>query len=262
MQLSHFNVNALDEILPGVFLGNMYSTEPKVLHTYRIRAVLNVATPKIDLNQNRYPLKDHLVFEIDDVPDSANELKKQVFPKAFQFLNKYAHPKSKLKTNVLIHCAAGVSRSATTLIGWLMSTFGMPLSSAVELLQSKRPIVNPNYGFMKMLREYEQFLKRYNKTKFKSSHQRSVRNPQISRFVKKPFMNLNHNLNHNLKHNSSKPLQRPKNMFRPQPISDDAYASLRNPVPLIRPHQNLIVDEIPNQWGGDVDNIWDTKFKL
>ena len=46
------------------------------------------------------------------------------------------------RTNVLVHCIAGVSRSATIVMAYLMKSQGMTLQQAHRLVKSKRPIVN------------------------------------------------------------------------------------------------------------------------
>jgi protein-tyrosine phosphatase len=49
---------------------------------------------------------------------------------------------------VLVHCWAGVSRSATIVIAYLMRMHEMQLGLAFNLVRTKRMIVNPNHGFM------------------------------------------------------------------------------------------------------------------
>jgi hypothetical protein len=53
---------------------------------------------------------------------------------------------------VLVHCHAGVSRSATVVLLYLMVYHGLGLDEALALLRKARPIVNPNAGFMRHLR--------------------------------------------------------------------------------------------------------------
>jgi protein-tyrosine phosphatase len=57
--------------------------------------------------------------------------------------------------SVLVHCAAGVSRSATVVIAYLMVRKNMLLKDALEHVQRARPIVCPNPGFMEQLKEVE-----------------------------------------------------------------------------------------------------------
>ncbi|XP_017055749.1 dual specificity protein phosphatase 18 isoform X2 [Drosophila ficusphila] len=59
----------------------------------------------------------------------------------------------------LIHCVAGVSRSASLCLAYLMKHAGMSLREAYQHIQSIRPQVRPNSGFFQQLRRYELELK-------------------------------------------------------------------------------------------------------
>lgn len=62
---------------------------------------------------------------------------------------------------VLVHCAAGISRSVTLSIAYLMKHENMKLSSAYGLIKSRRAIANPNPGFIKQLKDFEQRLEQF-----------------------------------------------------------------------------------------------------
>ncbi len=55
----------------------------------------------------------------------------------------------------MVHCAAGVSRSAMLVCGYLMSRPRLTLDQSLTQLRYVRPWVSPNPGFMAQLREYE-----------------------------------------------------------------------------------------------------------
>uniref|UniRef100_A0A146PAE8 Dual specificity protein phosphatase 18-like n=1 Tax=Fundulus heteroclitus TaxID=8078 RepID=A0A146PAE8_FUNHE len=55
----------------------------------------------------------------------------------------------------LVHCNAGVSRSAALCLAYLMKHRGATLLEAHRLLKSCRPIVRPNPGFWRQLIQYE-----------------------------------------------------------------------------------------------------------
>ncbi|XP_016980253.2 dual specificity protein phosphatase 18 [Drosophila rhopaloa] len=59
----------------------------------------------------------------------------------------------------LIHCVAGVSRSASLCLAYLMKHARMSLREAYKHVQSIRPQVRPNSGFFQQLRRYEQELR-------------------------------------------------------------------------------------------------------
>uniref|UniRef100_A0A8D0G3Z1 Protein-tyrosine-phosphatase n=1 Tax=Sphenodon punctatus TaxID=8508 RepID=A0A8D0G3Z1_SPHPU len=58
----------------------------------------------------------------------------------------------------LVHCAAGVSRSATLCIAYLMKYQNMSLYEAYNWVKSRRPVIHPNVGFWRQLIDYERKL--------------------------------------------------------------------------------------------------------
>jgi protein-tyrosine phosphatase len=65
--------------------------------------------------------------------------------------------------NVMVHCAAGISRSATLVIAYLMIENGWTMREAYNYVKNKRHIIEPNIGFMKQLQGLEYKLKQYRK---------------------------------------------------------------------------------------------------
>ncbi|KAG7270638.1 hypothetical protein CRUP_010933 [Coryphaenoides rupestris] len=59
----------------------------------------------------------------------------------------------------LVHCNAGVSRSAALCIAYLMKHQDQTLREAHTWLRSRRPIVRPNAGFWRQLIDYERELR-------------------------------------------------------------------------------------------------------
>lgn len=99
-------------------------------------------------------------YEIDDHP-SVN-----IIPIAEQIHTQIEQMKSQGET-VLLHCQAGVSRSATVVLFHLLKlnrllwgddwTKYATVSEQVVFLKTKRPIVHPNYGFILQLKQYFAF---------------------------------------------------------------------------------------------------------
>lgn len=56
---------------------------------------------------------------------------------------------------VLVHCLAGISRSASVVIAYVMATKGMTLLRASEYVRARRHWINPNTGFMNQLKRFE-----------------------------------------------------------------------------------------------------------
>lgn len=60
---------------------------------------------------------------------------------------------------VLVHCEAGISRSATTVIAYLVKYHNMSLEQAFRHTKERRRIINPNSGFVEQLRSFEASLR-------------------------------------------------------------------------------------------------------
>ena len=60
---------------------------------------------------------------------------------------------------MLIHCQAGVSRSSTLAIAYVMARSRLPMLDAFRFVKSRRAIVAPNFNFMGQLLEFETALK-------------------------------------------------------------------------------------------------------
>ncbi|CAB4059479.1 unnamed protein product [Lepeophtheirus salmonis] len=56
---------------------------------------------------------------------------------------------------ILVYCRAGMSRSATLCIAYFIKYHDMNVSEAFDFVRERRPIIHPNIGFMRQLREYE-----------------------------------------------------------------------------------------------------------
>ena len=153
-------VGDIHEVTPNLFIGNMWSTDPNVLNQHGIEVVLNVSQPETDANKGRYKLHSHLVLQVDDTPSASQQMISEIIPKAMRYLDQFLHPSSPRQRRVNVHCVAGVSRSATVVCAWLMKTYGMSRDKALTFLKSRRSVVNPNEGFMKVLKQWESHLKR------------------------------------------------------------------------------------------------------
>lgn len=56
---------------------------------------------------------------------------------------------------VLVHCHMGISRSATVIAAYLMSSRQISVQKAIAIIKKARPQIQPNYGFIKSLYAFE-----------------------------------------------------------------------------------------------------------
>jgi len=59
---------------------------------------------------------------------------------------------------VLVHCLAGISRSVTITMAYLMFKLGLSLNEAYDLIRAKKSNISPNFNFMGQLLEFERHL--------------------------------------------------------------------------------------------------------
>ncbi|XP_035004019.2 dual specificity protein phosphatase 16 [Hippoglossus stenolepis] len=73
---------------------------------------------------------------------------------------------------VLVHCLAGISRSATIAIAYIMKRMDMSLDEAYRFVKEKRPTISPNFNFLGQLLDFEKKIKSPHgaDTKLKSLH--------------------------------------------------------------------------------------------
>lgn len=131
----------------AVYLGDIDSAiNYQNLLARNITAVLTVAA-ETNFSYTPFHGIDHMIIEAEDDPRFNL---KQYFETAINFIEN-----ARLSGNVLIHCFAGISRSASVLIAYLMKIEGMDLNSAYRVVKERRWKVNPNHGFLGQLEQYE-----------------------------------------------------------------------------------------------------------
>ena len=105
----------------------------------------------VDLSFKHPENFEQLTFKLDD---NQNQKVTDCFEEAFHFIEK-----QRKKTNVLVHCAAGISRCSTILISYLMRKYELSYEEAYSKVKTKRSCIQPNSGFEKQLRAYENELR-------------------------------------------------------------------------------------------------------
>ncbi|XP_061564291.1 dual specificity protein phosphatase 13A-like [Cololabis saira] len=141
--------NHVDEVWPNLFIGDMSVANDRYsLWKLRITHVVNAAHGRMHCqgSQDFYgPTVDYYGVPADDSPSF--NLSRYFFPSAEYIQNA-------LDTNcarVLVHCAVGVSRSASLVLAYLMIHHRYNLLEAINKVKEHRWIF-PNRGFLKQLR--------------------------------------------------------------------------------------------------------------
>ncbi|KAM7073820.1 dual specificity protein phosphatase 13A isoform 11-T13 [Molossus nigricans] len=151
--LSHIN-----EVWPNLFLGDAYAARDRSrLTQLGITHVVNVAAGKfqVDTGAKFYhgmPV-EYYGIEADDNPFF--DLSVYFLPVARYIRTALSVPQGR----VLVHCAMGVSRSATVVLAFLMIYENMTLVQAIQKVQAHRDIC-PNSGFLRQLQVLDNRLRR------------------------------------------------------------------------------------------------------
>lgn len=136
----------INQIEQNLFLGSVFATHPDALKKHNIKHIISLGC-KPAANQASSIYFD--VIDLDD-PITLKQMDKDILPSAYKFILE----KTKLGENVLVHCMAGRSRSATVVIYYLMKKYAVSYDKASEYVQSKRPEIMLNNGFKTLLRSY------------------------------------------------------------------------------------------------------------
>jgi len=150
---SFLNIHPVDKITEKIYLGNIegarnieYFKKEKI--NYIISLAGNMFTPSYNNN-------NIITFQkIIDIEDDPRENIIKYFKECIDIIDK--------ANKIFIHCMAGVSRSATIVICYLMWKEKKGVNEILKKVREKRSSVGPNFGFMKQLEIFENLLKKNN----------------------------------------------------------------------------------------------------
>src|SRR5437868_2832132 len=133
------------EVVPGLYIGHLgCARDAAVLRSYGIRRVVDVSaqdyTVPSSVDRLRLPIPDVSDYDVRQIIAATNQ---------------FIHEGVVNKENVLVHCHWGISRSAAVVVAYLMAFHHMTLEQALNHLQTKRTVVQPNRGFMQFLKLYQ-----------------------------------------------------------------------------------------------------------
>lgn len=138
-------------ILPHLYLGCQRDVLNKeLMQQNEIAFVLNASNtcPKPDFICDSHFLRV-------PVNDSFCEKILPWLDKSVDFIEKAKASNSR----VLVHCLAGISRSATIAIAYIMKRMDMSLDEAYRFVKEKRPTISPNFNFLGQLLDFEKKIK-------------------------------------------------------------------------------------------------------
>ena len=136
----------IDQITKTVYLGNMMAALNKSkLKNLGIKKILTV----MNAFGNHYDPYEFIQKKI-EVDDDFRTNIIQYFRECLLFIDG--------DDKVLVHCAAGMSRSPTIVIAYIMWKKKMYLNDAIKFVREKRPLISPNANFMNQLKIFDELL--------------------------------------------------------------------------------------------------------
>ena len=136
----------IDQITETIFLGNIDAAfNKKKLKQLGIKKVLTV----MSAFGNHYSPHEFIHKSIDVDDDFRTNIICH-FKECILFIEG--------KDKIFVHCAAGMSRSPTIVIAYIMWKRKLRLNEAIKFVKEKRSIISPNDNFMNQLKIFEELL--------------------------------------------------------------------------------------------------------
>ena len=134
------------QIDENIYVGPLESVfKTKELLFLKIKNILNVSC--VSYNKRIKYFKYYDIFINDNHTENAI--------KYFKITNRFIDDAVNSGGKILIHCKLGISRSAAIIIAYLIKYYGFNFNSALKFIKKQRDRINPNAGFIELLKQYE-----------------------------------------------------------------------------------------------------------
>ncbi|XP_060921527.1 dual specificity protein phosphatase 8 [Labrus mixtus] len=139
----------LSNILPRLYLGAESDVTQDGLSSLGISYVLSVS--RCSPQPSFLPHSRYLRIPIDD--SLWDDLLPWI-PEALSFIDGAMSSGA----SVLVHCAAGISRSPALAVAYIMYSLGLDLDQAYRFVKERRPSISPNFNFLGQLQLFQSTL--------------------------------------------------------------------------------------------------------
>lgn len=135
-----------NEILPRLYLGDIcIATNKDEIARLGITDMITVEIRPLQAHELAPTVKRYLYINVMD--HSRMDILSH-----FDTSNEFIETALKTASNkVYIHCVAGISRSASLVLAYIMKTRSINYTDAFELVSQKRRVIDPNEGFVRQL---------------------------------------------------------------------------------------------------------------
>ncbi|CAM4578523.1 unnamed protein product [Leuciscus chuanchicus] len=136
---------AVGQVVDGLYLGNIRDSENRdSLSRNGITHILSVCN-------NAKPVLEDMTYLCINAADASSQNLSQHFKESIRFI----HECRLNGGSCLVHCLAGVSRSTTVVVAYLMTVTSYSWEDCLTAVKAVRSFVGPNYGFQQQLQEFQ-----------------------------------------------------------------------------------------------------------
>nr|XP_046264210.1 dual specificity protein phosphatase 22-B [Scatophagus argus] len=137
--------NGINKVLPDLYLGNFKDARD------REQLARNNITHILSIHDSAAPILQEMTYLCISAADLPTQNLTQHFKQSITFMHE-----SRLKgEGCLVHCLAGVSRSVTLVVAYIMTVTRLGWQEALAAVKVVRPCAGPNLGFQRQLQEFE-----------------------------------------------------------------------------------------------------------
>ncbi|XP_037749160.1 interferon regulatory factor 4 isoform X2 [Chelonia mydas] len=137
--------NGMNKILPGLFLGNFKDARDAE------QLSKNNVTHILSIHDGARPMLEGVKYLCIPAADSPSQNLTRHFKESIKFI----HECRLRGESCLVHCLAGVSRSVTLVVAYVMTITDFGWEDALSIVRASRSCANPNMGFQRQLQEFE-----------------------------------------------------------------------------------------------------------
>ncbi|XP_028441621.1 dual specificity protein phosphatase 22-A isoform X2 [Perca flavescens] len=137
--------NGMNKVVDGLYLGNIRDAEN------RESLSKNGITHILSVYNNAKPVFEDMTYLCIQAADASSQNLLQHFKECISFI----HECRLNGGSCLVHCLAGVSRSTTMVVAYLMTVTHYSWDECLSAVKAVRSFVGPNYGFQQQLQEYQ-----------------------------------------------------------------------------------------------------------
>lgn len=135
----------MNKIVDGLYLGNIRDAENRGSMSQ------NGVTHILSVYNNAKPVLEDKTYLCINAADASSQNLSQYFKECIAFI----HECRLSGGSCLVHCLAGVSRSTTMVVAYLMTVTPYSWEECLSAVRAVRSFVGPNGGFLQQLQEYE-----------------------------------------------------------------------------------------------------------